>query len=304
MPTAISLTALQDLLYPGLFEVEGKYKMIPTQWTEIFSKHKSDKAVERTAQMRYLPTASVKYEGQSTHFDNNSGERFVYNQEHTEFGLAYAITRKAIDDNLYKTQFDPSNLGLNNSFAQTKEIIAANVINNATTYNSSIGGDGVALLSTLHPYDGGYNANTPNTQMDLNEAAIESSLIAIRQFRDQAGLKVMAEGRKLLVPRQLIYTAERLTKTELRPGTANNDVNAVRSTAGLPDGYAVFDFFTSNFAWYVKTTVDGLLYMERVPYEMDMQVQFDTDNLLVKGYERYSFNYNDPLSLYGNTPTN
>lgn len=303
MPTAISLTALQDLLYPGLFDVEGKYKMIPTQWTDIFRKAKSDKAVERTAQMRYLPTASVKFEGQSTHFDNNSGERFVYNQQHTEFGLAYAITRKAIDDNLYKTQFDPSNLGLNASFAQTKEIIGANVINNATTYDTSIGGDGVALLSPLHPFDGGFNANTPATQMDLNEGAIESSLIAIRQFRDQAGLKVMAEGRKLLVPRQLIYTAERLTKTELRPGTANNDVNAVRSTAGLPDGYSVFDFFTSQFSWYIKTTVDGLIYMERIPYEMDMQVQFDTDNLLVKGYERYSFNYNDPLSIYGNTPT-
>lgn len=303
MPTAISLTALQDLLYPGLFDVTGKYTMIPTQWTEVFKKTKSDMAVERTAQMRYLPTASIKYEGQATAMDNNAGERYVWNQEHLEIGLGYAITRKAIDDNLYKTQFTPSNLGLNTSFAQTKEVLGMDVLNNGTTYNPSIGGDGVALFSTLHPYDGGVNANRPATDLDLNEAGIESALIQIRNWRDQAGLKVMAEGRKLVVPRAQIFNAERLTQTALRPGTANNDLNAVKSTSGLPDGYCVQDFLTSNYAWFIKTSVDGMLYMERVPYEMDMQVDFVTDNLLVKGYERYSFNYNDPLSMWGSFPT-
>ena len=207
-----------------------------------------------------------------------------------EIGLGYAITRKAIDDNLYKTQFHPANLGLTESFHQTKEIYAANVLNTATTYNSLVGGDGVALCSTAHPIDGQTIANTPTTQVDLNEATLLNSMISIRtNFRDQAGLKMFARGRKLIVPPQLEPVAIRLTKTELRPGTADNDVNAILSTAGgIPEGYMVMDFLTSSFAWFLLTNIAGLAYMRRIAFETDMQVDFVTDNLLVKAYERYS----------------
>jgi hypothetical protein len=279
--------------------------MIPSQYDKIFAKHNSKMALERTAEMRYLGFAQLKAEGGQTAFDNNAGERFMYNQEHTEIGLGYAITRKAIDDNLYKSHFHPSNLGLLESFLQTKEIFGASILNTATTYNNAIGGDGVALCSASHPIDGGTVANRPSVDVDLNESTLLNGMIGIRtNFKDQAGLKVFARARKLIVPPQLEPVAIRLTKTELRPGTADNDVNAIHSAAGgLSEGYMVNDFLTSSFAWFLLTNIDGLSYMERVKFETDMQVDFATDNLLVKGYERYSFGYYNWRAIYGSFPT-
>ena len=302
---AVNLSQIKDLLLPGLRGIEGKYEMIPSQYDKIFTKHDSKLALERTAELRFLGLAQLKTEGGQTAFDSGAGERFVYNQEHTEIGLGYAITRKAIDDNIYKTQFHPSNLGLVEAFQQTKEIYGASVLNNATTYNNAVGGDGVSLCSTAHPIDGGSVANTPTVQVDLNEATLLNAMIAVRtNFRDQAGLKVFARARKLIVPPQLEPVAIRLTKTELRPGTADNDVNAILTTAGgLSEGYMVNDFLTSAYAWFLLTNIDGLSYMERVRFETDMQVDFVTDNLLVKAYERYSFGYYNWRSIYGSFPT-
>jgi len=302
---AVNLSAIKDLLLPGLRGIEGKYEQIPSQYDKIFTKHDSKLALERTAEMRYLGLAQLKTEGGQTAFDNSAGERYVYNQEHTEIGLGYAITRKAIDDNLYKTQFAPSNLGLIESFQQTKEIYGSNVLNTATTYNASIGGDGKALCATDHPIDGGTVANRPTIDVDLNEATLLNAMISIRtNFKDQAGLKVFARGRRLVIPPQLEPVAIRLLKTELRPGTADNDVNAIFTTAGgLPEGYMVNDYLTSQYAWFLLTNIDGLSYMERVKFESDMQVDFVTDNLLVKGYERYSFGYYNWRSIFGSFPT-
>ena len=302
---AVNLSAIKDLLLPGLRGVEGKYEQIPSQYDKIFTKHDSKMALERTAEMRYLGLAQLKTEGGQTAFDNSAGERYVYNQEHTEISLGYAITRKAIDDNLYKTQFAPSNLGLMESFQQTKEIYGANVLNPATTYNASVGGDGKALVASDHPIDGGTVSNTPATQVELNESTLLNAMIAIRtNFKDQAGLKVFARGRKLIVPPQLEPVAIRLTKTELRPGTADNDVNAIMMTSGgLPEGYMVNDFLTSATAFFLLTNIDGLSYMERIKFETDMQVDFVTDNLLVKGYERYSFGYYNWRSIFASFPT-
>lgn len=305
----VNLGQIKDLLLPGLRAVTGEYPLIPTRWDKVFQRGKSNMALERSANMRFLGLAQLKSEGGQTQFDNNAGERYVYNQEHMEIALGYAITRKAIDDNLYKTQFKPTNLGLMNSFAQTKEIYGWNVLNTGNVYNSAVGGDGVALFSTAHPIDGGTFANTPATQVDLNEASLLNAMTTIpTTFLDNAGLKTHARARKLVVPFALEPVAIRLTKTELRPGTADNDVNAILSTAGgLPDGYVVSEYLTSNFAWFLITSLNrdgqGLLYLDRVPYETDMQVEFTTDNLLVKGYERYSFSYNEPRAAYASFPT-
>jgi hypothetical protein len=300
---AVNLSAIKDLLLPGLRGIEGKYEQIPSQYDKIFTKHDSKMALERTAEMRFLGLAQLKTEGGQTAFDNSAGERYVYNQEHTEIGLGYAITRKAVDDNLYKTQFAPSNLGLMESFQQTKEIYGANVLNTATVYNASIGGDGKSLVASDHPIDGSTISNYGTTE--LNESTLLNSMIAIRtNFKDQAGLKVFARGRRLIVPPQLEPVAIRLTKTELRPGSADNDVNAIMMTAGgLPEGYMVNDFLTSSSAWFLLTNIDGLSYMQRIKFETDMQVDFVTDNLLVKAYERYSFGYYNWRSIYGNLPS-
>jgi hypothetical protein len=171
---AVNLSAIKDLLLPGLRGIEGKYEQIPSQYDKIFTKHESRMALERTAEMRYLGLAQLKTEGGQTAFDNGAGERYVYNQEHTEIALGYAITRKAIDDNLYKTQFQPSNLGLIESFNQTKEIYGANVINTSTTYNASVGGDGKALIATDHPIDGGTVANRPATDVELKRPCLRA----------------------------------------------------------------------------------------------------------------------------------
>ncbi len=299
----IALASIRDLLLPGVMDLPGKYDMIPAQWKGYFAQGKSQMAVERSVSLRFLGLAALKNEGAPTNFDNNAGERFIYSQEHIEIGLGYAITRKAIDDNLYKTQFDPSNLGLMESFMQTKEILAANVINTGSTYNSQVGGDGVALIATNHPIDGYTIANAPTTDVDLNESTLYSALIQIRQFRNNAGLKIFARGRKLLVPIQLEYIASRLTKTELRVGTADNDINALLHTGGIPEGYEILDFLTSSFAWFVLTNIPGLNYLERVAFETSMWVDDTTDNLLAKGYERYSFNYNDFRAIWGTFPT-
>ena len=274
---AVNLSAIKDLLLPGLRGIEGKYEQIPSQYDKIFTKYNSKLALERTAEMRFLGLAQLKTEGGQTSFDNAAGERFIYNQEHNEIALGYAITRKAIDDNLYKTQFQPSNLGLIESFHQTKELYGANILNTGSTYNSAVGGDGVALIATNHPIDGGTIGNRPTTDVDLNEATLLNAMISIRtNFKDQAGLKIFARGRRLVVPPQLEPVAIRLTKTELRPGTADNDVNAIMSTAGgLPEGYMVNDYLTSSFAWFLLTNIEGLSYMERVPFETDMQVDFE-----------------------------
>ena len=302
---AVNLSAIKDLLLPGLRGVEGKYEMIPSQYDKIFTKHDSKMALERTAEMRYLGLAQLKTEGGQTAFDNGAGERYVYNQEHVEIGLGYAITRKAIDDNLYKTQFHPSNLGLIESFQQTKEIYGASILNNATTYNANVGGDGKSLIATDHPIDGGTVANRPAVDVDLNEATLLNGMISVRtNFKDQAGLKVFARARKLVVPPQLEPVAIRLTQTELRPGTADNDVNAIKGTAGgLPEGFLTNDFLTSSRNWFLLTNIDGLSYMERIKFETDMQVDFVTDNLLVKGYERYSFGYYNWRAIWGSLPS-
>lgn len=300
----VNLSQIRDLLLPGVRKVTGDYKQIPTQYSSVFRMGTSKMAVERTVNVALLGTAQLKTEGGATSFDNGAGQRYVYNQEHMEIGLGYAVTRKAIDDNLYKSSFKPSNLGLQKSFIQTKEIIAANVLNTATTYNSAIGGDGVALCSTAHPIDGGTFANRPSTDADLNESTLQNAMILIRQMKDNRGLKTMTRGRKLIVPIQLEYVANRLLKTEKRPGTADNDINALLTTGALPEGIQVMDFLTSSYAWFIKTDADeGLLYLQRVPFETDMHVDFTSDNLLVKGYERFSCGYDGPRGIFGSFPT-
>lgn len=301
---AINLGAIRDLLLPGVRRLTGEYKQIPVQYDKVFRTGTSKMAVERTVAMAYLGLASLKDEGKAVNMDTGAGQRYVYNQEHVEIGLGYVVTKKAIEDNLYKTQFTPSNLGLAKSFTQTKEVLAANVLNTATTYDSSIGGDSVALASTSHPVDGTTFGNRPSTDLDLNEASIMAALMAIRQFKDNRGLRYMCRGQKLIVPLQLEYVANRMLKTQLRPGTADNDVNALISTGALPQGIQVMDFLTSAYAWGIKTDADeGLLYLQRVPFETDMQPDFTTDNLMVKARERCSFGYDGPRGIWWTAPT-
>lgn len=296
--------SIAPLLVPGIRKLKGDYKQIPTQWSQVMAQGKSDMAVERTQHMRYLPLPQLKQSGAPTAFDNLAGNRFTFNHVHVAIGLGYSFTREAIDDNLYKSQFDPTNLGLLKSFKQMKEILAAGVFNTGNVLNPQIGGDGVALFSTSHPVDGYNIPNTPTTQVGLNENSLILANNTIRRFRDYAGLLIGAQGRKLLVPVEQRHVAKRLMETPLRPGTANNDVNASKENNDLQDGYLTMDFLTSPYAWFVLSDQGGAIYLERVPFETSMQVEFTTDNLLVKGYERYYMGYDDWRLGWASFPTN
>lgn len=301
----IALSSIRNLLLPGLWAVTGKYDQLPAVRKQIFKERKSNMALEQSTSMRYIAQAFVKQEGAPTQADNASGQRYTYNQTHNELAVLFAITRKAIDDNLYKTEFGPAVMGLNEAFDRTNEAFAADVFNSATTYSNANGGDGKALLATDHPVDGGTFSNLASPAASLNETSLLNAQVAINaNFRDNANQRMNAKPRRLIIPPQLEPTAIRLLKTELRPGTGNNDVNAILSTqGGVPDGYVVWNYLTSQFSWFLQTNQDGLVYMNRVAYETDMSVEFSTDNLLVKGYQRNSYNYNEPRSLYGSNPS-
>ena len=302
----VSLDSAYDLLQPGLNKITGMYDAIETQYSKVFTKRNSNMAAERSVQVAFLGAAQYKSEGGQTSFDNNAGQRYVYNCVHDEVGLGYAITRPAIDDNLYKAQFKPTNLGLQRSFKEFKESQAAALFNNGTTVDTELGGDGKAWFDTAHPVDGTTIANTPAVQVDLNESSLAAAQIAIRSnWVDERGLKISARAKKVLVPPALQQVIIRLQETELRPGTANNDVNTImRMDDGAMGKFMVWDYLTSTRAWFVLTDVeDSIILMQRMPYETDMQVDFTTDNLLVKGYERYKFTRNDWRGAYASFPT-
>ncbi len=301
----VNLSQIRDLLLPGLWGISGKYPQMKRHWSQVFQQTDSNMALERRAAVRYLGLAQLKQEGAPTSFDNAAGQRYIYNAEHNEIGLGYAITRKAIDDNLYKSEFGPSNDGLMESFVQTEEMYAADVFNSGTTFNASVGGDGVALFSTAHPIDGATIGNTPSVQSDLNETSLLNAAITVRtNWKDNAGLKIYARAKKLLIPNQLEPVAIRLFRSELRPGTATNDVNAIlHMNDSLDESYHVWDYLTAQYPWFLTTNIKGLVMFNRKPFEMDMSVEFTTDNLLVKGYQRYSFAYYDWRSVWGTFPT-
>jgi len=301
----IALSSIRNLLLPGLWAVTGKYDQLPAVRKQLFKERKSNMALEQSTSMRYIAQAFIKTEGGTTQADNASGQRYTYNQTHNELAVLFAITRKAIDDNLYKTEFGPAVMGLNEAFDRTNEAFAADVLNSATTYNTAISGDGVALGSTAHPVDGNTFSNLASPAADLNETSLLNAQVAVNaNFLDNAGQRMNANPRRLVVPPQLEPVAIRLLKTELRPGTAQNDVNAILSTqGGIPDGYTVWNYLTSQFSWFLMTNQDGLVYMNRVPYETDMSVEFSTDNLLVKGYQRNSYSYNEPRCIYISNPS-
>ena len=298
-----SVSQIKDLLLPGLNAVFSDYNQFPAQWSEIFEKNSSNLAYERDVEVKLLGLAQLRNEGQSTAFED-MGERFVYVYRHVGVALGFIFTKFAIRDNQYKTQFGPNARALKQSMAQTKEVYGAAVLNNANdTTGAYYGGDGVALLSSSHPIESGTVANTPSVQAELNETSLQDGLIAVRRFKDAAGLRVNITPKKLVIPPDLQFVAKRLLGSELRVGTADNDINAVRSLGLLPDAPAINDFLTNTKSWYLLTNCpDGLKFFQRDPMETDMFVDFTTDNLLTKATERYSFGWSNFRSIYGAMP--
>tara|TARA_R110000787_G_scaffold90493_1_gene190995 strand:- start:235 stop:1140 length:906 start_codon:yes stop_codon:yes gene_type:complete len=296
----INTSQIQQLLRPGLAEVFGDYPMYPAEYTSIFETKSSDKAVEIEVEMKMLGLASQKGEGAPTAFQD-MGQRVVSTYYHRYTSVGFIITRQAMKDNLYESQFPQQSTSLRNSMMQSKEVNGAAVLNNG--FNAAFpGGDGVSLFSTAHPIDTGTFANTPAVQTDLNEAALQSAITAISQFRDQAGLICMTKPECLIVPPQLQFTADRLLHSEFRTGTANNDINAIYNMAAVPNGYKVNHFLTDTNAWFLKTNADnGLKHYVREKLETDVFTDFTTDNLLAKAIERYSFGWSNSRAMFASS---
>lgn len=294
----INTGQIRDILRPGLKAVFGNYPTYPEQWKEIFKTYQSDKYQEIDVEMKYLGAADFKAEGQPISTDS-MGQRIVTNYIHRTVGLSFAITKEAIQDNLYKNQFPMQAVALRNSLKTTKNILGASVLNNAFDVNYPLG-DGQPLCSLSHPIDGGVFANKLPVSVDFSEAAVEAAIIAIQQFPMQSGILSQTMPLKIVVPKELQFAAARLLESSFRVDTANNDINALYHRNYIPQGYVVNQYLTSPTAWFILTDAEeGLKHFQRTPVETDTYVDFPTDNVMAKASERYSFGCSNPRIIFG-----
>jgi hypothetical protein len=294
---AISRGQLVKELEPGLNALFGlEYKRYENQHAEIYATESSDRAFEEEVMLSGFANAQVKPEGSGITFDN-AQETYTARYTHETVALAFAITEEAIEDNLYDRLASRYTKALARSMANTKQVKAVNpLINGFGTFTS---GDGVSLFNTAHPTVAGTVSNTLAVAADLNETSLEQSLIDIAAFTDERGLKVAAKGMKMIIPSELQFTAERLMKTDQRVGTADNDINAIRSMGMVPQGYSVNNFLTDPDAFYLITDVpNGMKYFDRSPIKTSMEGDFDTGNVRYKARERYSFGVSDFRGIF------
>jgi hypothetical protein len=297
---AISRAQLLKELLPGLNALFGlEYNKYGEEHKEIFDTETSERSFEEETKLSGFSAAPVKNEGSAIAYDN-AQEAWTARYQHETIALGFSLTEEAIEDNLYDSLSARYTKALARAMAYTKQVKAANVLNNG--FNSAYpGGDGVELFSTLHPLvSGGYNSNEPSTPADLNETSLEAAVIQIAAWTDERGLLIAAKPRKLIVPPSLMFVATRLLETELRVATADNDINALKNNGSIPEGYAVNHFLTDNNAWFLTTDVpNGLKHFVRMPMSTSMDGDFDTGNVRYKARERYSFGFSDPLGIFG-----
>ena len=296
---AISRGQLVKELEPGLNALFGlEYKRYENQHAEIFDTENSDRAFEEEVMLSGFANAQTKPEGSAVTFDN-AQETFTSRYTHETIALAFSITEEAIEDNLYDRLASRYTKALARSMANTKQVKAANVLNNAFDSNFA-GGDGKELLATDHPTIAGTFSNELATSADLNETSLEQSLIDINAFTDERGLKIAARGVKMIIPSALQFTAERLMKSAGRTATADNDINAIASMGMIPQGYVVNNFLSDDDAFFIKTDVpNGMKMFVRAPIKTAMEGDFDTGNVRYKARERYSFGFSDPRGMFG-----
>src|SRR5210317_2008483 len=302
---AISRSQLVKELEPGLNALFGlEYQKYENEHAEIFNQESSDRAFEEEVMLTGFGNAPVKQEGAAVTFDS-ANEAYTARYSHETVALAFSITEEAVEDNLYDRLSARYTKALARSMAHTKQIKAANVLNNAFASSgaagSNPGGDGVSLVNTQHPLQtGGYLSNRLATDADLNETSLEQALIDIADFRDERGLRTAIKGMKLIIPRQLQFTANRLMESTLRTATADNDINAIRNMGVIPQGYTVNHYLTDADAFYIKTDApNGFKHFTRTPLKTVMEGDFDTGNIRYKARERYSFGFSDPRCVFG-----
>jgi hypothetical protein len=297
---AISRAQLLKELLPGLNALFGlSYATYDQEHKEIYETETSERSFEEETKLSGFSAAPVKNEGSAIAYDNGQ-EAWTARYNHETIAQGFSLTEEAIEDNLYDSLAARYTKALARSMAYTKQVKAAAVLNNGFTagYN---GGDGVPLFSSAHPLvSGGTNSNIPTTAADLNETSLEAAVIQISLWTDERGLLIAAKPKKLVVPSSLQFVATRLLETELRVGTTDNDINAIKNNGSVSEGYCVNHFLTDTNAWFLTTDVpNGMKHFERVPLSQSMDGDFDTGNVRYKSRERYSFGWSDPLGMYG-----
>jgi hypothetical protein len=299
---AISRAQLLKELLPGLNALFGlEYKRYGEEHQEIYDTETSERSFEEETKLSGFSAAPVKNEGNAIAYDN-AQEAWTARYTHETIALGFSLTEEAVEDNLYDTLSARYTKALARGMAYTKQVKAANVLNNGfTTGGAYNGGDGVPLFSASHPLiTGGVNSNIPTTPADLNETSLENAVIQIAAWTDERGLLIAAKPRKLVVPPALQFVATRLLETELRVGTTDNDINALKNNGSIPEGYAINHFLTDTNAWFLTTDVpNGMKHFVRSPLATSMDGDFDTGNVRYKARERYSFGWSDPLGMYG-----
>lgn len=299
---AISRAQLLKELLPGLNALFGlEYARYGEEHKEIFETETSERSFEEETKLSGFSAAPVKNEGSAIAYDNGQ-EVFTARYTHETIALGFSLTEEAIEDNLYDSLSARYTKALARAMSYTKQTKAAAVLNNGFS-SGYPGGDGQPLFSTAHPLvSGGTNANTPTTQVDLNETSLEAAVIQIAAWTDERGLLIAAKPRKLVVPPNLMFVATRLLETELRVGTSDNDINAIKNNGSIPEGYTVNHFLTDTNGWYLTTDVpNGLKHFVRTPMSTGMDGDFDTGNVRYKARERYSFGWSDPLGMWGSS---
>ena len=299
---AISRAQLLKELLPGLNALFGlEYKKYGEEHKEIFETETSERSFEEETKLSGFNAAPVKNEGSAIAYDN-AQEAWTARYQHETIAMGFSLTEEAIEDNLYDSLSSRYTKALARAMAYTKQVKAAAILNNAFTGGPTYG-DGVVLCSTSHPLvSGGVNSNTPSTQVDLNETSLEAAVVQIAGWTDERGLLIAAKPRKLVVPPSLMFVAERLLKTPGRVGTADNDINALKSMSSIPEGFTVNHYLTDTNGWFLTTDVpNGLKHFVRMPLANSMDADFDTGNSRYKSRERYSFGVSDPLGIFGSS---
>jgi hypothetical protein len=297
---AISRAQLLKELLPGLNALFGmEYARYGEEHKEIYETESSERSFEEETKLSGFSAAPVKNEGNAIAYDN-AQEAWTARYQHETIALGFSITEEAVEDNLYDSLSARYTKSLARAMAYTKQVKGASVLNNAFT-SGYTGGDGKVLCATDHPLvSGGTNSNTFTTQADLNETSLEAAVIQIAAWTDERGLLIAAKPRKLIVPPSLMFVATRLLQTELRVGTTDNDINALKTLGSVPEGYRVNHFLTDTNGWFLMTDVpNGLKHFVRTPLQNSMDGDFDTGNVRYKSRERYSFGWSDPLGIFG-----
>ena len=297
---AISRAQLLKELLPGLNALFGlEYDRYGQEHQEIYETETSERSFEEETKLSGFSAAPVKNEGSAIRYDN-AQEAWTARYNHETIAMGFSLTEEAIEDNLYDSLSARYTKALARGMAYTKQVKAAAVLNNGFS-SSYVGGDGVSLFSSAHPLvSGGTNSNVPATNADLNETSLEAAVIQISQWTDERGLLIAARPKKLVVPPALQFVATRLLETELRVGTNDNDINAIKNNGSVSEGYTINHFLTDSNAWFLTTDVpNGMKHFVRTPLQNSMDGDFDTGNVRYKARERYSFGWSDPLGMYG-----